>query len=88
MTTLTSRAIAEASYCVKYNATVREIAKEFGISKSTVFFDLTKRIPHNFEFLSKQVRDVLDNNKEERHYRGGKATKEKYLKIKKQAKEE
>ena len=82
-----SRATLEALYCVEYNATVREIAEEFGISKSTVYLDLTQRIPCNLKLLRKQIRDVLDKNKQERSYRGGMATQKKYLEIK-QAKEE
>ena len=81
---LEERAIAEAKYCVENNATVRQVAKEFGTSKSTVHKDLTKRIPKTKEFekLKSDVEDVLKKNKEERHYRGGESTRKKYQNLK------
>lgn len=85
---LEERAIALANYCVKNNATVRQIAEEFSISKSTVHKDLTERIPQTkrFEKLRLEVEDVLENNKKERHYRGGAATKRKYQNLRKKKK--
>ena len=67
-------------YILETKATVRTAAKQFGISKSTVHTDVSKRLKDiDFE-LYERVRDVLDENKAERHIRGGVATKEKYLK--------
>lgn len=76
---LHERVIAVAGYIVKNNATVRQTAKEFGISKSTVHKDVTDRLTAINPALAKQVRSVLDVNKSERHIRGGLATREKYL---------
>lgn len=73
------RAMDIASYIIKYNATVRQTAKEFGISKSTVHKDVTERLLQINPTLAKNARKVLDINKSERHIRGGMATKEKYL---------
>ena len=61
------------------NATVRETAKKFGISKSTVHKDITDRVESIDPELAKSVRRVLEVNKAERHIRGGLATREKYL---------
>ena len=76
---LHERVIAVAGYIVETNATVRQTAKEFGISKSTVHKDVTDRLTAINPALAKQVRSVLDINKSERHIRGGLATREKYL---------
>ena len=73
------RAITIAIYIIDHNATVRQTAKEFGISKSTVHKDVTTRLMQVNPTLAKQARAVLDVNKSERHIRGGLATKEKYL---------
>ncbi len=70
-----------ARYIVRNNATVRETAKAFGISKSTVHTDVTEKLMKINAGLYAQVRAVLDTNKEERHIRGGIATKEKYLRM-------
>ena len=75
---LHDRVIAVAGYIIENNATVRQTAKEFGISKSTVHKDVTERLAVINPALAKQVRNVLDVNKSERHIRGGMATKEKY----------
>lgn len=72
------RAIDFAHYIIETGATVRDAAKEFHISKSTVHKDLQERLPRLNHELYRQVRVVLDRNKEERHIRGGQATKEKY----------
>ncbi len=72
------RAIAIANYIIEHNATVRQTAKMFGISKSTVHKDITERLEHVNPPLAAQARVVLDINKSERHIRGGMATKEKY----------
>lgn len=73
------RASLLGEYIVENGATVRTCAKAFGISKSTVHTDVSKRLVRVNPLLYKQVRKVLDTNKEERHIRGGLATKEKYL---------
>ncbi|MBE7012424.1 MAG: sporulation transcriptional regulator SpoIIID [Ruminococcaceae bacterium] len=74
------RTIALANYIIENKSTVRTSAKHFGISKSTVHKDLTERLPGIRQDLFKSVRAVLDENRNERHIRGGLATKEKYLK--------
>lgn len=73
------RAIQIANYIIETNATVRQAAKAFGVSKSTVHKDCSDRIASIDSVLAKEVRKVLDVNKAERHIRGGMATKEKYL---------
>ncbi len=73
------RAVDIANYIVEQNATVRQTAKQFGISKSTVHKDVTERLAQINPSLASQARLVLDLNKSERHIRGGMATKEKYL---------
>ena len=73
------RAIEIASYIIEQNATVRQTAKKFGISKSTVHKDVTERLLQINPALARQARRVLDINKSERHIRGGLATREKYL---------
>ena len=66
-------------YVAAHRATVRCAAKEFGISKSTVHKDLTERLPKISPQLFKSVKEVLEENKRERHIRGGIATKRKKL---------
>jgi putative DeoR family transcriptional regulator, stage III sporulation protein D len=73
------RAVDIANYIIDYNATVRQTAKQFGISKSTVHKDVTERLLQINPSLASRTRLVLDINKSERHIRGGMATKEKYL---------
>lgn len=73
------RAIDIATYIIECNATVRQTAKQFGISKSTVHKDVTERLMQINPNLAKEARKVLDVNKSERHIRGGLATREKYL---------
>lgn len=75
------RAIEIANYIVKENATVRQTAKKFGVSKSTVHKDVTERLCQLNPTLASQARKVLDVNKQERHIRGGLATREKYRHI-------
>ena len=72
------RAIDIANYIIENNATVRQTAGQFGISKSTVHKDVTERLEQINPSLAAQARKVLDVNKSERHIRGGLATKEKY----------
>ncbi|MBR1691580.1 MAG: sporulation transcriptional regulator SpoIIID [Lachnospiraceae bacterium] len=73
------RAINIATYIIENNATVRQTAKQFGVSKSTVHKDVTERLETVNKALAQEARKVLDINKSERHIRGGLATKEKYL---------
>ena len=73
------RAITIANYIIDHNATVRQTAKAFGVSKSTVHKDVTDRLVQINPALARQARSVLDVNKSERHIRGGLATREKYL---------
>ena len=72
------RAISIANYIVEHNATVRQTAKAFDVSKSTVHKDLIERLPHCNPALYAQVRQLLAQNKAERHIRGGMATRRKY----------
>lgn len=72
------RAVEIATYIIEHDATVRQTAKEFGISKSTVHKDVTERLLQLNPMLARQARKVLDVNKSERHIRGGLATREKY----------
>ena len=78
-TYIEERAMEIAKYIIENNATVRQTAKQFGISKSTVHKDVTERLPQINPALAKTARKVLDVNKSERHIRGGLATREKYL---------
>ena len=73
------RAVEIAQYIIENSATVRQTAKKFGISKSTVHKDVTERLNQINPALAGQARQVLDVNKSERHIRGGMATREKYL---------
>ena len=73
------RAIEIATYIIEEKATVRQAAKQFGVSKSTIHKDVTDRLNQINPTLASQAREVLDINKSERHIRGGLATREKYL---------
>ena len=73
------RAVAVANFIVSSNSTVRETARRFGISKSTVHKDITDRVEKIDPELARSVRKVLEVNKAERQIRGGLATREKYL---------
>ena len=77
------RAIKLAHYIIEHKETVRGAAKEFGISKSTVHMDVSKRLIKINRALALEVRSILDENKAERHIRGGMATKLKYINEKK-----
>ncbi|WP_297213938.1 sporulation transcriptional regulator SpoIIID [uncultured Flavonifractor sp.] len=72
------RACRLALYIIEKKATVRGAAKRFGISKSTVHKDLSERLPAFNRTLYLQVKQVLEQNKAERHIRGGIATRNKY----------
>lgn len=72
------RAVQLGRYIAESKSTVRGAAKKFGVSKSTVHSDVTVRLRKIDPSLFSEVRKVLDINKEERHIRGGIATREKY----------
>ena len=76
--TIEARACELAVYIIETGATVRTAAKHYGISKSTVHKDLSQRLPQYNKILYEQVRQVLDENKAQRHIRGGLATQRKY----------
>ena len=76
------RACQLAVYMIETGATVRSAARRFGISKSTVHKDLQQRLPKCDPALYALVRKILDENKRERHIRGGIATREKYRRMK------
>ena len=82
---LIERVRSEADYISETGATVRETAKVFHYSKSTVHKDVTERLRFIDGTLYKKVKKVLRKNLDERHIRGGLATREKYLKAKAQA---
>ena len=73
-----ARAREMAQYMIETGATVRATAGHCGISKSTVHKELTHRLKEADRALYAQVRAILDKNKEERHIRGGMATRRKY----------
>ncbi len=73
------RASRFASYIIENKTTIRDTAKQFNISKSTVHKDIVERLPRINMHLAMAVRTILDENKSERHIRGGNATKLKYL---------
>lgn len=79
---LEERAVRMGEYIIEHQSTVRDTASVFGISKSTVHKDLTSLLPQLNKGLYKEVRAILDVNKEERHLRGGEATKLKYERLK------
>ena len=76
------RTVSCAKYISETGKTVREAAKYFGLSKSTVHKDPTTRLPELDSELFEKVRKILDINKAERHMRGGLATKHKYQEMK------
>ena len=69
-------------YMIENNATVRSAAKAFSISKSTVHKDVSERLKKINPTLYRQVKELMDTNKQERHIRGGMATKKKYAREK------
>lgn len=72
------RVLEISQYIIETKATVRQTAQIFGVSKSTVHKDVTERLPQLNQQLAQQVRQVLAQNKAERHLRGGEATRRKY----------
>ncbi len=75
------RAVMLGQYIIENKATVRSAAKKFGISKSTVHKDVSERLQKENPALYAQVKDILEINKQERHIRGGLATRMKYQQI-------
>ena len=82
-----ARVLEEAEYFVAHKSTVRKTAEYFGRSKSSVHTDLTKRLPECDRNLSRKVRRILKRNWEERALRGGNATRQMKLLLKKQGAE-
>lgn len=76
-----TRVLEEALLILMKQGTIRKIAKEFGVSKSTVHIDMTKRLRDIDYILFKKVKKLLKKNKQQRHIRGGMATKRKYEQI-------
>lgn len=75
------RVMELAHYIIENKSTVRATAKRFNVSKSTVHKDVSERLLRLNPVLSKSVRSVLNENKSERHIRGGQATRDKYMKL-------
>ena len=78
---ITERIAETAAYIIENKATVRAAAKVMGVSKSTVHSDMTVRLARIDRATYKEVKAILDKNREERHIRGGEKTKEKYSKM-------
>ena len=76
------RIIAEAWCLYENELTVREVAKRFKVSKTTVHTDMRKKLPRIMNLLAIEVDKILTKNKAERHIRGGEATKRKYSSLK------
>ena len=76
------RVLELAHYIINTNSTVRSTAKKFRVSKSTVHKDVTERLLEINPGPASEVKEVLENNKAERHLRGGMATREKYKSAK------
>lgn len=77
---LSRRAVNLGKYILRTHCTVRQTAKVFGISKSTVHYDVSNRLRKADHILYEEVYKILKNNFNEKHIRGGQATKDKYLK--------
>lgn len=77
-TEIEDRACRLAIYMIENGGTVRAAAARYGVSKSTVHKDLTRRLPEVDPALYRQVKELLERNKAERHLRGGAATRRKY----------
>jgi putative DeoR family transcriptional regulator, stage III sporulation protein D len=72
------RVLEISNYILETGATVRQVAKIFGVSKSTVHKDVTERLPYINRFIAREIKMILEKNKAERHLRGGEATRQKY----------
>ena len=79
---LNDRVLKETEYILKTNKTVREVANEFNVSKSTVHKDLQDRLPKINKNLYGKVQELMQQHIDERHIRGGESTKNKYKKLK------
>ncbi len=75
------RAVELGEYIIKSKSTVRNAAKKFGVSKSTVHKDVSERLKYVNPNLYKEVKTILELNKAQRHIRGGMATKRKYKDV-------
>lgn len=75
------RAVRLAQYIIEHRTTVRAAAEKFGVSKSTVHKDLSERLPTFNRVLYLQAKAILEENKAQRHIRGGIATRKKYKGI-------
>lgn len=73
------RCVAMAAYLVENKSTVRAVAAKFGVSKSTVHKDITKVLKSSNPILFNQAQEILEQNKKERHLRGGEATRRKFM---------
>lgn len=73
------RVLEISRYIMDTRATVRQVARNFGVSKSTVHKDMTERLPRINRNMARDVKKILDMNKAERHLRGGEATRRKFL---------
>lgn len=76
------RVLEISYYILETEATVRQVARNFGVSKSTVHKDVTERLPQINRHLAGEIKKILEKNKAERHLRGGEATRRKYLSLK------
>jgi putative DeoR family transcriptional regulator, stage III sporulation protein D len=72
------RVLEISNYILETGATVRQVAKIFGVSKSTVHKDVTERLPYINRYIAREIKMILEKNKAERHLRGGEATRQKY----------
>ncbi len=81
MDDIVKRAVSEAEYLLKNKSTVRDTGEYFGVSKSTVHLDVTKRLSKVNPRLQRKVQKVLDKNWNEKHIRGGNSTKQKWLEM-------
>lgn len=79
---VSKRCIELGEYIINTKSTVRQTGEHFGISKSTVHIDVTKRLHQISPALASQVNEILQQNKAVRHIRGGNATRNKYLNLK------
>ena len=75
---LNDRVLSEAEYMLKTKKTIREIAKQFSVSKSTVHIDLNKRLKNINYDLYEKIKKILIYHLEIRHIRGGESTRKKY----------
>jgi len=80
---IAQRCLETAQYIIETKATVRQAAKKFGVSKSSVHKDMGERLPYVHAALAKEVAQILAYNKAVRHLRGGAATREKYQAVRK-----